>query len=118
MLSPMAMHSDQLAIDLGTVHRLVAHQFPTWATWPVRRVASEGTVNAIFRLGERLVARFPLRQQEPAKALRQPGKSVGLRSGHGTALVLRRHQPDDGGDGARHPRPTVGGRRLMPAREP
>lgn len=31
---------------------------------PVQPVASEGTVNAIFRLGDRLAARFPLQNEE------------------------------------------------------
>ncbi|MCE6994968.1 aminoglycoside phosphotransferase family protein [Saccharothrix sp. S26] len=44
-----------------TVRRLVDAQFPEWRGLPVTRVASEGTVNAIFRVGERLAARFPLR---------------------------------------------------------
>jgi aminoglycoside phosphotransferase (APT) family kinase protein len=54
------MHAGQLDVPVETVRRLVAEQFPEWRGWPVRRVASEGTVNAIFRLGDGLTARFPL----------------------------------------------------------
>ena len=58
------MHKDQLAVEVDTVRRLVDGQFPQWRALPVRRVPAAGTVNAIFRLGEDLAARFPLRPQE------------------------------------------------------
>ena len=57
----VAMHPDQLTVPLETVRDLVAAQFPAWLRLPVRAVASQGTVNALFRIGDRLVARFPLR---------------------------------------------------------
>ena len=60
----VAMHKDQLALDVGAVRRLVDEQFPRWRALPIRRVPAAGTVNAIFRLGEDLAARFPLRPQE------------------------------------------------------
>ena len=56
----MTMHAGQLSIDVETVEALVREQFPQWASLPIRRVDSTGTVNAIFRLGDRLAARFPL----------------------------------------------------------
>ena len=56
----MAMHAGQLAITAEQVRGLVADQFPAWGDLPVRAVASAGTVNALFRLGDGLVARFPL----------------------------------------------------------
>jgi aminoglycoside phosphotransferase (APT) family kinase protein len=55
------MHADELEIDETLVRRLVAGQFPEWASLPVRRVERSGTVNAIFRLGQRLSARLPRR---------------------------------------------------------
>jgi len=58
------MHEDQLALDVGTVRRLVDEQFPRWRALPIHRVLTSGTVNAIFRLGDDLTARFPLRPQE------------------------------------------------------
>ena len=58
------MHEDQLALDVGTVRRLVDEQFPRWRAQPIHRVLTSGTVNAIFRLGDDLTARFPLRPQE------------------------------------------------------
>jgi aminoglycoside phosphotransferase (APT) family kinase protein len=57
----MRMHADQVDITPGTVARLVASQFPRWRELPVRPVTSHGTVNALFRLGNEIVLRFPLR---------------------------------------------------------
>jgi aminoglycoside phosphotransferase (APT) family kinase protein len=54
------MHPNQLRISLETVHRLVDAQFPEWRGLPINRFASQGTVNALFRVGEQLAARFPL----------------------------------------------------------
>ena len=54
------MHANQLTVSLGTVRELVARQFPEWQRLPIRSIASQGTVNAILRIGDRLVARFPL----------------------------------------------------------
>ena len=59
------MHPGQLSVTVATVRALVDEQFPRWRSHPVRPVASTGTVNALFRIGDRLVARFPL---EPAEA--------------------------------------------------
>jgi len=54
------MHADQLSVSPRTVRELVEEQFPRWRGMPVREVASAGTVNAIFRIGDGLAARFPL----------------------------------------------------------
>lgn len=54
------MHPDQLSLSVPTVRELIADQFADWARLPVRKVASEGTVNALFRIGDAMVARFPL----------------------------------------------------------
>src|SRR5579862_2124005 len=61
------MHDDQLAIGPETVRQLVRRQFPDWRDLPVTRLESSGTVNAIFRLGGRLAARFPLRPDNAEK---------------------------------------------------
>jgi aminoglycoside phosphotransferase (APT) family kinase protein len=58
------MHVDQLSISEKTVRRLVHAQYPQWADRSVLRVATAGTVNAIFRVGEDLAARFPLQPME------------------------------------------------------
>ncbi|MFF0200836.1 aminoglycoside phosphotransferase family protein [Streptomyces sp. NPDC005017] len=54
------MHPGQQAVDGDLVRRLVAGQFPRWAALPVERIASGGTVNAMYRLGEDRVVRLPL----------------------------------------------------------
>ena len=54
------MHADQLSVPLETVRALVDEQFPEWARLPITVVRSEGTVNGIFRIGDRLVARLTL----------------------------------------------------------
>ncbi|MFI5963470.1 aminoglycoside phosphotransferase family protein [Streptomyces asoensis] len=59
----MKMHADQLTVSPETVRVLVEEQFPEWRGLPVRNIAGPGTVNAIFRIGDRFAARFPL---EPA----------------------------------------------------
>lgn len=63
------MHDDQVPIPTETARALVADQFAQWRDLPVTRLATDGTVNAIFLLGESLTARFPLRLQDPGTAL-------------------------------------------------
>ncbi len=60
------MHEDQLDIAEPIVRRLIAEQFPQWRDVPVRGLATSGTVNAIFRIGDDLSARFPLSPADPA----------------------------------------------------
>ncbi|MEU7873923.1 aminoglycoside phosphotransferase family protein [Dactylosporangium sp. NPDC049140] len=74
------MHPDQLPVTPETVRGLVAAQFPQWRDLPVRELAP-GTVNAVFRLGDALVARFPL----------QPGGADGLRAEAEAAVKLAAH---------------------------
>ena len=54
------MHAGQLHVDAGTVRELVERQFPSWSGVPVTPVPAASTVNALFRIGEDLAARFPL----------------------------------------------------------
>ena len=65
------MHPDQLAVTAATVRELVAEQFPQWRDLPVQALSTSGTVNALFRLGDHLVARFPLRSAEVDTTRRQ-----------------------------------------------
>lgn len=60
MLGPVAMHPGQLEVTAADVRALVDQQFPVWRDRPIRPLPLRGTVNALFRLGSRLVARFPL----------------------------------------------------------
>ena len=81
------MHDDQVDITPGTVARLVASQFPRWRDLPVRAVTSHGTVNALFRLGDEIVLRFPLRPSLDA------GLRDELRAGQDTARRIAAHVP-------------------------
>lgn len=53
------MHADELEIDEPLVRRLLREQFPEWSALPLARIEPEGTVNAIFRLGDELAVRLP-----------------------------------------------------------
>jgi aminoglycoside phosphotransferase (APT) family kinase protein len=59
------MHDDQLDIDVDNVRRLIHDQFPQWSSFVVRAVPTAATVNAIFRVGDDMAARFPLRAADP-----------------------------------------------------
>ena len=65
------MHAGQLAISAATVRALVDEQFPAWRGRPITALRAPGTVNAIFRIGDQLAARFPL----------QPGSAGAVRKG-------------------------------------
>src|SRR5437868_4160134 len=54
------LHADQPAVDAALVRRLIASQHPRWAGLPVEPVASDGTTNAIYRLGTGAAVRLPL----------------------------------------------------------
>jgi aminoglycoside phosphotransferase (APT) family kinase protein len=64
------MHPRQLTVTAETVQELVDEQLPEWRSLPVRSVASQGTVNAIFRIGDQYVARFPLQGSDAASTRR------------------------------------------------
>ena len=59
-MPPPRLHDDEVDIDDALAQRLVAEQLPRFASLPVRRVASGGTENAVFRLGDDLALRLPL----------------------------------------------------------
>lgn len=65
------MHPDQLTVSPLTVGALIAEQFPQWTDLPIQSVSGAGTVNAIFRVGEYVVARFPLEPSDDIAAVRQ-----------------------------------------------
>ena len=56
------MHDDQVDADADIVRALLAEQRPDLAELPITPVVSTGTVNALFRLGEDLLARLPLQE--------------------------------------------------------
>lgn len=53
------MHENEIHTDSNLVQTLLRAQFPWWADLPVERVASAGTDNAMYRLGEKLAVRLP-----------------------------------------------------------
>lgn len=57
------MHADEVEIDVSLVGRLLAAQFPRWAGLPIRPVLSRGTDNALYRVGDDMVARLPRRER-------------------------------------------------------
>ncbi|MDF1837714.1 MAG: aminoglycoside phosphotransferase family protein [Planctomycetota bacterium] len=62
----MDMHSDQVRVSKELVGQLIRDQFPEWSDHPITPLESKGTVNAMFRVGPHLAARFPLRMDNPA----------------------------------------------------
>jgi aminoglycoside phosphotransferase (APT) family kinase protein len=65
----MTMHDDQVEVTTEIAATLVQEQFPQWSDKAIRPQSSTGTVNAIFRIGNDLSARFPLRLADPAQVL-------------------------------------------------
>jgi aminoglycoside phosphotransferase (APT) family kinase protein len=62
------LHSDEIPIDVELVRRMVRRALPSHADAPVHRLASTGSTNALFRLGDDLLVRLP----------RQPGGSAAI----------------------------------------
>ena len=58
-MSADKMHVDEVNTDLSLVVRLLTTQFPEWAGLPIEAVASAGTDNALYRLGDNMVVRLP-----------------------------------------------------------
>ncbi|MEV4141674.1 aminoglycoside phosphotransferase family protein [Dactylosporangium sp. NPDC049742] len=58
------MHDDQVDVTAEAVAALVGEQFPQWSGLEIRPVRSTGTVNTIFRIGDDLAARFPMRMAD------------------------------------------------------
>ncbi|MFF0226364.1 aminoglycoside phosphotransferase family protein [Streptomyces sp. NPDC004629] len=63
------MHDDQVDVTTEIVATLIQEQFPQWSGKAIRLLSSTGTVHAIFRIGEDLSARFPLRLTDAAEVL-------------------------------------------------
>ncbi|MCX5987100.1 MAG: aminoglycoside phosphotransferase family protein [Chloroflexi bacterium] len=57
----MRLHADMIVSDVALVRHLLTVRFPQWASLPIRRFASSGTDNAIYRLGNNLAVRLPIR---------------------------------------------------------
>jgi aminoglycoside phosphotransferase (APT) family kinase protein len=55
------MHDDEIESEVGLVRALLRDQQPQWAHLSIERVSSTGTDNALYRLGDDMVVRLPLR---------------------------------------------------------
>ncbi|MEX0868858.1 MAG: aminoglycoside phosphotransferase family protein [Nitriliruptoraceae bacterium] len=64
------LHHDEVPIDAALVRWLVAEQHPRFAHLPIRLLATQGSDNVVFRLGEDLSVRLP----------RKPSAVAGLRT--------------------------------------
>ena len=53
------VHADEVHTDVPLVRRLLAAQFPQWADLRIGPVLSDGTENAIYRVGEDKALRLP-----------------------------------------------------------
>lgn len=58
-MSELASIKQNVTIDVPLVRRLVASQFPQWATLPVKPVALSGWDNRTFHLGDEVLVRMP-----------------------------------------------------------
>lgn len=65
----MTMHDDQVDVTTEIVAALIEEQFPRWSGEAIRPLSSTGTVNAVFRVGNDLSARFPLRLADADEVL-------------------------------------------------
>lgn len=65
----MTMHDDEVVVSTEIVATLIREQFPQWGGRELRLVPSTGTVSAIYRIGDDLAARFPLRLADSGAVL-------------------------------------------------
>lgn len=65
----MTTHDDQVNVTTEIVAALILEQFPQWSGEAIQPLPSTGTVHAIFRIGNDLSARFPLRLADATEVL-------------------------------------------------
>jgi aminoglycoside phosphotransferase (APT) family kinase protein len=58
-MSAGKMHANEVDTNVSLVARLLTTQFPQWADFPLKPIYSAGTDNALYRLGDDMVARLP-----------------------------------------------------------
>jgi aminoglycoside phosphotransferase (APT) family kinase protein len=95
------MHAEELHVDAALVRRLLTEQFPEWAGLPIERVPSDGTVNAIFRLGDALAVRAPfvpgetgIRRQARWTPVLAPALPVPVPAVHGVGVPTPEYPSD------------------------
>lgn len=65
------MHDDDIFLDDTLIARLLRDHVPQWADLPCKRLASSGTDNALYRLGDDLLLRFPRRRESVAATAKE-----------------------------------------------
>lgn len=60
-MPPPRLHADEVHIDASLARTLLSEQHPAFSSLPLRRVEPGGTDNVVFRLGNDLALRLPLR---------------------------------------------------------
>lgn len=65
---PNLMHNDQVQIDIDIARDLIFSQFPQYENEKITPLPAAGTVNAIFRIGSKYTARFPMRVTDSVQA--------------------------------------------------
>jgi aminoglycoside phosphotransferase (APT) family kinase protein len=81
------MHDDQVHIDADVIRAMIIDQFPEYRHERIERLGVTGTVNAIFRVGSGVAARFPLRAMKPVECADK------LRSEAAAMTEFARHSP-------------------------
>jgi aminoglycoside phosphotransferase (APT) family kinase protein len=81
------VHEDQVHIDAEIAAALIWDQFPEYRDQPIVALRGLGTDNAIFRIGNDLAARFPLRAMDPVE------RAAGLRAEAAAMTAFARHAP-------------------------
>jgi aminoglycoside phosphotransferase (APT) family kinase protein len=100
------VHDDQLDVPLRVARVLVDEQFPRWSGLALRAVESAGTVNALFRLGEELALRFPLRAGDPDAVRREIEREQAATGELAAAVTVAAPRPVAVGEpGAGYPLP-------------
>ena len=56
------LHEGEIEADESSVRQLISDQFPQWTELKLKPVQSEGTSNVLYRIGDKLIARFPRTQ--------------------------------------------------------
>jgi aminoglycoside phosphotransferase (APT) family kinase protein len=70
-MSPPRLHDDEVTIDKTLARRLLVDQMPAYGALPLRRTASGGTENAVFRMGDDLAIRMPIRPDAVSGLLKE-----------------------------------------------
>lgn len=76
--SGIRMHDEEVERDVARVRQLLQEQFLKWADLSIEPVRSAGTDNAMFRLGNSMVARLPRTPAEVAQVERETSVAAGV----------------------------------------